>query len=201
MAEEKGWEKKTIQAFVMRRPFRSGSSPLAVTLVKPAVCLTSDGFHAPLATWDGRFLNIPAPPRMKRSHAWSKAYETGSDIARLLLRRVVTHVHGTAQWEAIEPVAPVFSKGRRMTWAAKNGEPLIRLPYPFVFDVKHLVIVAPDMQTAFLRSRRHQEAYLRVLKTLGGTIAETRREEIARKVFVVRTRSERERGKTITEES
>ncbi len=115
----------------------------------------------------------------------------------MLLRRVVTHVHGMAQWEAIEPVAPVFSAGNRITWAAKNGDPLIRLPYPFIFDAKDLVIVAPDVQTAFLSERRHGEAYLRILRTLGGRIAPTKREEIARKVCALRTRSERERDKRI----
>ena len=106
------------------------------------------------------------------------------------------HVHGTAQSEAIEPVTPVFSAGTRITWMAKNGDVLIRLPYPFIFDAKDLVIVAPDMQTAFLRARRHEEAYLRILRTLGGTIAPTKR-EIARKVSALRTRSERERDKEI----
>ena len=123
------------------------------------------------------------------------ARETGGDVARLLLRLVVTHLHGAAQWEAIEPVAPVFSAGTGITWPARNGDALIRLPYPFIFDAKNLVIKAPDVQRAFLRARRHEEAYLRILRTLGGTVSPTRREEIARKVSALRARSERERDK------
>ena len=196
MAERKGLETNTIHAFVTRRPLGSGSSGLTVTLVGETAFLGSDGFHGPLAFWDGRFLNVPAAPfGQKRQRGRSSLYHAGDDIARLLLREAVMHVHGTAQWEAIEPVTPVFSAGPRITWMAKNGDVLIRLPYPFIFDAKDLVIAAPDMQTAFLRARRHEEAYLRILRTLGGTIAPTKREEIARKVSALRTRSERERDK------
>ena len=195
MAERKGLETNTIHAFVTRRPVGSDSSGLAVTLLEQTAYLASDGFHRPLAFWDGRLLNIPAPFGQTHQRGRSSLYEAGGDIGRLLLRGVVTHVHGTAQWEAIEPVAPVFSSGTRITWTAKNGDALIRLPYPFIFDAKNLVIVAPDVQTAFLRARRHEEAYLRILRTLGGTIAPAKREEIARKVSALRTRSEREQDK------
>ncbi|MGA2108654.1 MAG: hypothetical protein ABSH25_13530 [Syntrophorhabdales bacterium] len=198
MAETKGLETNTIHAFVTRRPLGPDSSGLAVTLLGQTAFLASDGFHGPLAFWDGRFLNVPATQfGQKHQRGRSSLYEAGGDIARLLLREAVTHVHGTAQWEAIEPVAPVFSAGTRITWTAKNGDALIRLPYPFIFDAKNLVIIAPDVQTAFLRARRHEEAYLRILRTLGGTIAPTKREEIARKVSSLRTRSERERDKRI----
>ena len=107
MGERKGLETNTIHAFVTRRPLGSDSSGRAVTLVGQTAFLGSDGFHGPLAFWDGRFLNVPAAPfGARRQRGRSSLYRAGDDIARLILREVVMHVHGTAQWEAIEPVSP-----------------------------------------------------------------------------------------------
>jgi len=187
MYKRNGLDTNTIHAFITRKAFGSDSSPLAVTLLGQTACLSARGFYGALAFWDGRFLNIPAPMGRPISLAPQVVHEAGGDMARLLLRRVVTHVHGTAQWEAVEPVAPVFSGFTMITWPARNGDTLIRLPYPFIFDAKDLVIVAPDVQAAFLRARRHGEGYVRILKTLGGTIAPLRREEIARKISTLRS--------------
>ena len=186
MSKKNGLDTKTIHAFVMRKAAVADSSPLAVTLLGQTACLSAHGFYGALAFWDGRLLNIPAPIERPLSLASPVVCEAGGDMARLLLQRVVTRVHGTAQWEAIEPIVPVFSDATMITWRARNGEALIRLPYPFIFDAKDLVIVAPDVQAAFLHARRHGEAYVRILKALGGTIAPTRREEIARKISLLR---------------
>jgi len=186
MSKKNGLNTKTIHAFIMRKALGADSSPLAVTLLGQTACLSTHGFYGTLAFWDGRFLNIPAPIERPLSPASSVVPEAGGDTARLLLERVVTSVHGTAQWEAIEPIAPVFSGALMITWPARNGETLIRLPYPFIFDAKDLVIVAPDVQAAFLHARRHGEVYVRILKALGGTTAPTRREEIAKKISTLR---------------
>jgi hypothetical protein len=187
MSKKNGLGTKTIHAFIMRKALGANSSPLAVTLLGQTACLSAHGFYGALAFWDGRFLNIPAPIERQLSLPSSVVLETKGDMARLLLQRVVTRVHGTAQWEAIEPVAPVFSGATMITWPAKNREAL-RLPYPFIFDAKDLVIVAPDVQAAFLRAPSGSSggAYVRILKALGGTIAPTRREEIARKISLLR---------------
>jgi len=192
MSKKNGLDTKTIHAFVMRKAVGADLSPLAVTLLGQTACLSAHGFYGALAFWDGRFLNIPAPIERPLSLGSSFVPEAGGDMARLLLQRVVTRVHGTAHWEAIEPVAPVFSGATMITWPAKNTEALIRLPYPFIFDAKDLVIVAPDVQAAFLRapSGSSGEAYVRILRALGGTIAPTRREEIARKIPLLHSGSQ-----------
>jgi hypothetical protein len=156
-----------------------------------------------LASWDGRFLEIFGPPEGSKNE-WQfvnlglfrnmqgcgisfPLHECG--MLPFLLRETILSVHRDENiWPAIRDVLPISCS--RLSWTDSIEPPpdAASFEYPFVFDVRGLALIKPDIRAGVLKATMAETVYRLsdVMEKLRLPVSEELRDQMRQKTLRLR---------------